>query len=290
MKPITMLTLAGALSAAGMAAPAAAKGEEPELVTCEESLGTIALVEGSQAGWSEWDLGSPRALVNAMAVKSGCFTPHDGMDGTPARFLVTAIAGTKEDVDQGIEMAKAGATEALVRSGAAGQVLSKVPMGGALLGAFSAFGGKKRTVAAGLSVVSPANGMTLATGSASVKRSSLNFRGSGGQWASDLASSSGYQDSKNGKMLTEAYILAFNDLVAQRAALQSAPQASAPAAAKSVVAVDTVMRATPAADGAEIRSLRAGTELTPTGERQGLFVEATDNYGTKGWVSVEDME
>ena len=48
-------------------------------------------------------------------------------------------------------------------------------------------------------------------------------------------------------------------------------------------------RAGPDATAAEVRSLRAGTELTPTGERDGLFIEVQDNYGTKGWVSVEDL-
>ncbi len=39
-----------------------------------------------------------------------------------------------------------------------------------------------------------------------------------------------------------------------------------------------------------MRSVRAGTELSPTGKREGLFVEVSDNYGTKGWVSVEDLK
>jgi len=283
--------LALAFSASAIAFPAhGAKREAPELVKCDESIGTIALVEGSQAGWNDWKLGSPRALINALAAESGCFTPHNINDGTPARFLVTAIAGDKEEVDRGVEMAKAGASEALLRSGAAGQVLSKVPMGGALLGAFSAFGGKKRTVAAGLTVVSPANGMTLAVGSGSVKRSSLSFSRRGNTWASGVASTAGYQSSKNGKMLTEAYVLAFNELVAQKAALTAAPATMQPQTAASVTAVGTIMRAGPSGDAAEVRSLRAGTELTPTGERDGLFIEVADNYGTKGWVSVEDME
>ncbi len=289
----TSMAVSAAAAAAILAAPVHAKREAPELVKCDESIGTIALVEGNQAGWNDWKLGSPRALINALAVESGCFTPHNAVDGSAARFLVTAIAGNKEEVDQGVEMAKAGASEALLRSGAAGSVISKVPMGGALLGAFSAFGGKKRTVAAGLTVVSPANGMTLATGSGSVKRSSLSFSRRGHTWATGVASASGYESSKNGKMLTEAFVLAFNELVAQKAALNSAPAAGAAASAaavpKAVVAADTAMRTGPAADAAEVRSLRAGTELTPTGERNGLFIEVTDNYGTKGWVSVEDM-
>ena len=43
------------------------------------------------------------------------------------------------------------------------------------------------------------------------------------------------------------------------------------------------------APAGEVRKLRAGTTLTPTGKRDGLFVEVEDSFGTKGWVSVEDM-
>lgn len=287
---LQLLTSGLLMAALAAHAPAsAAKKEAPELTKCETSLGTIALVDGDTAGWTEWGLGSPRELINALAIELGCFTPANTANGDPARFLVTAIAGSQEEVDKGMEMAKAGATEALIRSGAAGSVLSKVPVGGALLGAFGGLGGKKKTVAAGLRVVSPTNGMTVAAGSGTVKKSSLSFSGSGG-WAQSAANASGYQGSKNGEMLTEAFVIAFNQLIAQRTVLESAPAASGGASAAAVVAVDTVMRSSPAATGAEVRSLRAGTELSPTGKREGLFIEVADNYGTKGWVSVEDME
>ena len=64
---------------------------------------------------------------------------------------------------------------------------------------------------------------------------------------------------------------------------------AAAATSDAKVAVDTVMRAVPAADGASVRDLRAGTEVVPTGQRSGLFIEVKDNYGTRGWVSVEDL-
>lgn len=71
---------------------------------------------------------------------------------------MTAIAGSEEEVDQGMELAKGAAMEGLIRSGAAGSVLRGVPFGGAALGMFGGLGGKKQTVAAGLRVVSPATG------------------------------------------------------------------------------------------------------------------------------------
>lgn len=274
------------------ATPVSAKDKEPaaELVRCSESIGTIALVEGDQAGWTEWGLGSPRALINALATESGCFTIDNPNDAAPARFLVTAIAGSAEEVDKGMELAKGAAMEGLVRSGAASGLLRGVPGGGAVLGMLGGFGGKKKTVAAGLRVVSPANGMTVAMGQGTVKKSSINFGNAGG-WAGTAANAAGYQGNKNGEMLTEAFVLAFNQLVAQRQMMEAAPAAAAAPAAEpaAVVAVDTVMRSAAAANADAVRSLRAGTELAPTGKREGLFLEVKDNFGTTGWVSVEDL-
>lgn len=291
-----LITLAVAAGCASVLASVPARADdEVQLVRCEQSLGSVALVDGAGAGWQQWDLGSPRALLMRLATESGCFTPHTG-GAEPARFLMTAVAGTEEEVDQGVNLATTAATETLVRSGAAASVLRSVPFGGAALGMLGGLGGTRRTVAAGLTVVSPATGQPIASGSGTVRSSSLSFRGSGGGWARGVAETTGYADSRDGQKLTEAFIIAFNQVVAQNSALAAAPQpgaavaTAAPATGPSAVAaVDTVMRAAAAADAAEIRSLRAGTELVPTGNRDGLWVEAADNFGTRGWVSVEDL-
>ncbi|GAA0264941.1 hypothetical protein GCM10009127_00100 [Alteraurantiacibacter aestuarii] len=288
---ITLTVMAASLIA--LAAQPAAAEDEVELARCDESLGSIALVDGAGAGWSQWNLGSPRALITKLATESGCFTPHGG-GNEPARYLVTAVAGTEEEVDQGLNLAGAAAREALIRSGAASSVLSRVPFGGAAAGLLGGLGGRRRTVAAGLTVVSPSNGQPLAVGSGSVSSSSLSFGRSGGSWARGLAEGAGYAESRDGQKLTEAYIIAFNQIVAQRAALEAAPAPGASAAADAspaaIAAVDTVMRSGPLASAAEVRTLRAGTELAPTGKREGLWIEAEDNFGTKGWVSVEDLQ
>lgn len=285
-------SLIAALAVAGMAAaPAAAQKETPTLVTCEESLGTVALVEGDTQGWSEFGLGSPRPLLDSLVQQSGCFTVYQpGMNGN-ADFLMNMVAGSQEEVDQSVEIAKSAASEALIRSGAAGSMLGNVPIAGSLLGAFGMFGGKKKTVAAAIKIVNPSNGTVAALGSGSVKKSSLSFGGSNA-WSTGAAAA-GY-DSKNGKMLTEAFILAFNQVVSQKAALAAVSPASGGSAAPAsssdaVVAVDTQMRAGPAKSAAAVRSLRKGTTLSATGKREGLFVEMSDGFGTTGWVSVEDL-
>ena len=270
-------------------ASAAGKAAAPTLVACDQSLGTIALVDGDLAGWTKYGLGSPRDLINTLAIQSGCFTPHSDARA-PARFLITAVAGDEEEVDKSVELGRTVATEALVRSGAAGRMLGGVPFAGAALGMFGGLGGKKKTVAAGLRVVSPATGQALASGTGTVKKSSLTWGGGGG-WATTAAGAAGYQSSKDGQMLTEAFILAFNQLVAQKAALDAAPAMTmTPATPGATAAVDTNIFASASKTSAAVRAVRAGTALNPTGKRDGLFVEVTDNYGTSGWVSVEDLK
>lgn len=287
-KTLSLIATAALLAASATPALAQKKGkEEVKLTTCTQSYGTIAVVDGDTQGWTKFGLSSPRELVNALAMESGCFTPHSAASGKPADFLLNVVAGDAEEVDKSIDLAKTAATEGLIRSGAAGAVLGRVPFGGALLGAFGGLGGKKKIVAAGIKVLSPATGQTIATGSGEVRKSTLTFGGAGG-WAQGVQNA-GYASSKDGKMLAEAFIIAFNAVAAQAPAFAQAPRAAAPAAASASVAADTVMRAAPAADASEVRKLRAGTTVTPTGQRDGLFIEVQDSFGTKGWVSVEDL-
>tara|TARA_R110002110_G_scaffold26438_6_gene97201 strand:+ start:771 stop:1628 length:858 start_codon:yes stop_codon:yes gene_type:complete len=284
---MSAIALAGMIAAGSPAD--AAKSPPVELTHCDASYGSIAVVDGDTQGWSKFGLGSPRELVAAIARESGCFEVHNAASGAPAKFLVNVIAGDKEEVDQGVQTAKGLATDAFVRSGAAGQVLGRVPGAGALMGMFGGLGGKKKTVAAGIRVVSPANGQTLVAGTGEVKKSTLSFAG-GTPWVAG-ADAAGYGASKDGKMLTEAFILAFNQVVSQAGAL-SAVETTASAARESAtytVAVDTNLYASADANAKAVRALRADTELLPTGSKAGLFVEVSDKYGTKGWVSVEDL-
>ncbi len=289
MKRSITSALVLALVAAGIATPAQAQKKQVELIKCEQSYGTIAVVDGDTQGWTKFGLGSPRDLINSLALESGCFTPHNASSGAPADYLMNVIAGDKEEIDQSINVAKSAATEALVRSGAMSSVLSKVPVGGALIGMFGGLGGKKKTVAAGIKLISPSNGQTMALGSGEVKKSSLSFGGSSSPWLGG-AQASGYAGDKNGKMLVEAFIMAFNGVAEQGASLASMqPATKTPAAAQATVAANTGMLVTPSASGAKVRDLMVGTTLTPTGKREGLFVEVQDNFGTTGWVSVEAL-
>ncbi|HMT41853.1 MAG TPA: SH3 domain-containing protein [Sphingorhabdus sp.] len=284
-----MRKLIGFAALIALSAGASAKDEEPalSLSKCETNYGTIAVVDGDTQGWTKFGLGSPRELVNAFALESGCFTPHNPASGEPANYLMNVIAGDKEEVDKSIDLAKAAVTEGLVRSGAVGGLVGGVPLAGPLLGMFGGLGGKKKTVAAGIRVVSPANGLTLVSGSGEVKKSALTFAGASA-WESGV-NAAGYGSSKDGKMLAEAFMKAFN-AVSRQASILSQAAPSPKAGAGATAAVDTSMYAAANKESAVLRALRAGTSLNPTGNREGLFVEMTDNFGTRGWVSVEDLQ
>lgn len=288
------LALASAMLSGLPATAYAADKEAPvSLAKCDRSLGSVALVDGETQGWTKYGLSSPRELIAAMARESGCFTLHDPASGKPAAFLMNVIAGDKEEVDQTIEKAKGVAMEGLVRSGAASGLLRGVPGGGSMLGMFGGLGGKKKVVAAGIRLISPMNGQTVASGTGEVKKTSISF-GSGGGVVGAVANGAtgaAYAGSKDGQMLLEAFIKAFNGVAAQGPALASmVPTATAAApAASATAAIDAKMFASADAKSATLRTVRAGTALTPTGQRQGLFIEVQDSFGTKGWVSVEDM-
>ena len=297
-----------AVCVAALSTPALAADAPVTLSKCATPIGSIAVVDGDTQGWTKYGLSSPRDLIAALAMQSGCFTLQANGDGARADFLLNAIAGDKEEVDKGVSLAQTAMTEGLVRSGAAARMAGRMPFGGQALGMLGGFGGKKKTVAAGLRVISPANGRTIVTGSGEQTKTQVTIGGLGGMggnpWA-DAArqniiargygdyASSGYASSKDGQMLSSAFVLAFNAIVAQQAALTGAKPAggvtTASARPSFTTAIDTQLFLAPAG-GDVVRALQAGTVLTPNGGRDGGFVEVSDAYGSKGWVSVEALK
>ena len=205
----TRLTFALLAASLVASATGAAAAEEPVAIAkCANSYGTLAITDGDTQGWTKYGLGSPRDMLSAMVRESGCFTIHDAATGKPADFLMSAITGTKEEVDQGVNLAKGAATEAALRTGA----LAAVPggaIGGAALRMFGGFGGKKKTASAGLRLISPATGATLLAGSGEARKTALSWGGIG----------DAYGGSADGKLLTAAFVTAYNGLIAQAGAL-----------------------------------------------------------------------
>jgi hypothetical protein len=216
-KPI----VTGAFMVAALASSTAQASEKDiAIANCSAPHGTIAVTDGDTQGWTKFGLGSPRDLLGAMVRESNCFTVHDPASGKPADYLMSAIAGDKAVVLQGMNVARAALTEGALRSGA----LGAVPGLGAAMGMFNGFGGKKKIVAAGLRVLSPATGLTLLVGQGEASKSQLTW----GDWSSGGSGTLGqYTSSKDGKLLSGAFAEAYNQIVAQAGTLPA--PATAPA-------------------------------------------------------------
>ena len=217
------LVSAAIASFALAASPAAAKDAEPPvtIAKCASSYGSVAVVDGDTQGWTRYGLGSPRDLIAALAAESGCFTPFDAASGRPATYLLNVAAGDKEEIDRTVSLA-----------GQAGKQAANRLVGGlggrALGGLMGGFGGRRKTLAAGLRLISPASGQTLLIGTGEVTKTTITVQGLGGLGGGSTANA--YGASKDGQMLVEAFIKAFNSVSAQSGALTAISPAPAPAA------------------------------------------------------------
>jgi hypothetical protein len=285
---IWTITLGAVLTTAPALAADKGAAALPSVTKCAASYGTLAITDGDNQGWTQFGLGSPRELLATIAAESGCFTMQQPGSLVPATFLMSAVAGSKEEVDRTVGAVKTAAVEGLVRSGA----LAKMG-GGAFgaLGALGGLGGKKKTISVGLRLLSPATGQTIAYGTADSTKSSITLGGQGGFGLANSAAggASQYLNSKEGSQLAIAFINAYNSVAAQGSALATVPKPAPAVVASATTAVATSMLATPAKTSAVVRALRAGSAVIPTGKKEGLFIEVKDSFGTTGWVSVEDM-
>ncbi|WP_114952354.1 hypothetical protein [Sphingosinicella terrae] len=205
MQRITTLPVAALLLT--LAAPAAAAERAIEITRCPAPLGTMAVAEGDMQGWTRYGLGSPRELIGAIVESSGCFTLHDPNSTRPADYLLVAVAGDRAEIDRTVHLARAGMTEAALRSG----LLGRVPVVGGALGLMRGFGGQRRTVTAGLRVMDPANGRTLAAGTGQSSRASISW----GQQAQGEGRLGTYTSSRDGRLVSAAFAAAFNEIAAQ---------------------------------------------------------------------------
>src|SRR3546814_11813548 len=93
---------AAALIAGSTSPAAAAENETVTLTPCQKSYGTIAVVEGDTQGRAAYGLGSPRELINALALESACFTPRSAASGKAAASLMKVSTGDSHKEEKSI--------------------------------------------------------------------------------------------------------------------------------------------------------------------------------------------
>ena len=133
-------------------------------------------------------------------------------------------AGDKEEIDRTVALASNVGKQAANRlvGGLGGKAL------GGLMGGF---GGKKKTLAAALRLINPASGQTLVTGQGESSKTTISIAGLGSVGSNSTATA--YGSNKDGALLVEAFIKAFNAVTQQGAAINTMVPPPAPVAASS---------------------------------------------------------
>lgn len=294
-----------ALAAPKQAAPTGAEKLQRQAAndvpTCTRKLGTISIVDGDDPrGWTQYNLAPPQKLLKVIVQRSGCFNIVDRGSGLQAAARERDIGGNlglQRGANVGQGQIKAAdyvlQAELQAANGNAGGRNVGGALGGLVGGGFGAvLGGiKTRKLEANtvLSVTNVRTTETIATVEGYAAKNDISFGGGGGGFFGSGAVGlvgGGYDNTDIGRIVTLAFIDAYSKLVDQLGGIQQGSAGTAEAApAKTFQSIaPVVMRKTPAATGAAVRSLPLGATVYPTGNKQGLWWEVADENDNVGWV------
>lgn len=217
----------GGTVATGSAGGAESQGASSQLEKCDESLGTMAVVEDQTATWyhtlSQYKLGSTVPVLRMMIQQSNCFVVVER--GSAMRNMMQ-----ERELTQSGEM-RQGSTFEKGQMVAADYTMSPTitfsqkgtsGMGGALGGLFGGIGGRVVGAVAGgikanessttLLMIDNRSGVQLAAAEGSAKNFDFSlfggiFGGGGG------GAAGGYTNTPEGKILTAAFMDSYNKLV-----------------------------------------------------------------------------
>jgi len=309
MRPSKALLAAAATAAAlSLAAPAHAQygmdrrqprnAATPELPRCSAPVGTVSIKEPENRWWTELGLSNPETLIKLMASRSNCLRVVDRNGGL-------AMRGIERDLADGGEMQRGSnigrgqikaADYILVpdivnsdsNTGGAnigGLVGSFVPGGaGAILGGIRT---QRAQAQALLTLVDARTTEQVYVAEGVAQKTNVGFAGGGGLYGTTgigALAGGGYSDTDIGKVITAAYFNAFIDLIGYLQGSQpGAAAAAAPIQAYSATG-QVVMRAQPSPGAAPVRTFGGGDLIYPTGAKNGVWWEADDENGNRGWV------
>lgn len=308
MKTKSVATAIAAVLALSMAAPAQAQygmdrrqpknAATPELPRCAAPVGTVSIKEPETRWWTELGLSSPETLIKLMASRSGCLRVVDRNGGLQMRGVERDLADSGEmqrgsNIGRGqIKAADYILVPDIVNSdsNAGGMNLgglagSFVPGGaGAILGGIRT---KRAQAQVLLTLVDARTTEQIYVAEGVAQKTNIGFAGGGGAFGTTgigALAGGGYSDTDIGKVITAAYFNAYIDLVGYLQGSQpGAAAANAPIQAYTATQ-SVILRAQPAATAKSVRSFVPGDLVYPTGQRNGIWWEADDENGNRGWV------
>ena len=215
--------------ATGGAGGATSSGENSQLEKCPSSLGTVSLVENENAGWytilrNEYRLPPTANLLRLMVQQSNCFVVVErGGAGMRAMSRERELMQSGEmrggsNFGRGQMVASDYALSPEIvfsadNAGGIGGVLGGL-IGGGSGRAVAAIGGglQTREASAMLTLVDNRSGVQVAASEGSASKTDLNLFGGlfGGRAGAGLG---GYTNTPQGKVITAAFMDAFNQMV-----------------------------------------------------------------------------
>ncbi len=264
---------------------------------CNAKLGTISIVDGDDSSaWTQNNLAPPQKLLKVIVQKSGCFSLVDrgaGLNAATAERNLNANLGLQHGSNVGkgqikaadfVLVAEVGSADSNTGGGGAAGLLGGIVGGraGAVIGGF-----RTKKLEAD-TVLSLTNVRTSESSSfeGHAAKNDLTW-GAGGGFGFAGAVGGGYEDTDVGKIVTQAFIVAYTELVNNLGGGDT-PTAAAPQRSFTVMTA-TTLRKTASPKGAVVRALPVGMMVYPTGNKQGLYWEVADDNDNVGWVSNDKL-
>ncbi|MBU6298499.1 MAG: peptidoglycan-binding protein [Alphaproteobacteria bacterium] len=272
--------------------------KEAQIPTCSHRIGTAAIYEPQNNWWSALGLESPEALIKVFVMRSGCFTLLDRGKGFAVAQQERELA-SEGNLRQGSNIGKGqmkAADYVIVPdivsknadsggSGVTGLLGGLIGGGaGAIIGSISIHSSTADVV---LTVTDVRSSEQVAMEEGHGSKNDVGFGvGGGGWWGGGVAGMGvdNYQHTEIGQVVTLAYINAYTKIVTDLGGVSD--NASADNAQQAVtMAKPGHMYEQAGGKGRIVRRLDAGMMLYPTGNKDGVWWEVSDELGNKGWVS-----
>ncbi|ESQ92348.1 SH3 domain-containing protein [Asticcacaulis benevestitus] len=112
--------------------------------------------------------------------------------------------------------------------------------------------------------------------------------GAGGYVGFGGAVGGGYEDTDIGKIVTQAFMVAYTEMVNNLGGIDVGGKAAAPSRSYTVQTA-TTLRSAPSPTGKVLRALPVGLVVYPTGTKDGMYWEVADDNDNVGWVKNDNL-
>ena len=274
-----------------------------EIPRCTQNLGSITIADGQADIFRELQLSPPQSLLRVVIQRSGCFTLVDRGAGMSVAQRERELAG-QGDLQRGSNVGGGqvrAADYVLVgevasqNSNSGGNALAGIA-GGLLGGTAGALIGGIRTrrseanVVLSLTDVRTSETALVTEGYASKNDVGWSLGGgAAGSTGFGGAVGGGYENTEIGRIVSQAFITAYADMVTQMGGLGEAGAAATAPIESFTVQQAATMRAEANPNSAVIRAMPVGLRVYPTGNRNGPWWEVIDDNDNTGWVQNERL-